>query len=93
MEEHSYEHPQYLQELAADDGLLHLTKGHREHSFVHTNPGLRRLDFHYYFDPIGKVLHGAVHWGPDAVMEAALALPWTIVWAPVPGPRATVWLP
>ena len=65
-QKYTFEPPTYLTELAANPALVPLGRHERPHSWVHHNPDKRRLDIHYYFDPVRKRLHGGVHWGPDA---------------------------
>ena len=59
--------PPFIRSLEARSDLLRLqTSGRSEHSFIHHNPNQRRLDVHYFFDPIKHRLMGGVYWGPDA---------------------------
>lgn len=57
---------EWLAELKSRADLLRLKTPETGRSWVHHNPGRRRLDIHYFWDPIEQKLVGSVFFGPEA---------------------------
>ncbi len=55
-----------LQELESNADLLRLQTPDSGRSWVHHNPGRRRVELSYFWHPIDKRLHGVAYHGPES---------------------------
>lgn len=56
----------WIAEIEARPDVLRLHPSSSQTSWVHHNPGRKRLDITYFWDPIEKKLLGVVFFGPEA---------------------------